>query len=125
MNKADRPIYTVMCFNNARIEDMIAWMQPGVTPPSAHGWDRLMGFYYHRKEAVDAVLHPRADIWEYSYSWVLVEGKKPGVYGTSTSETWFHWETDESAPFHDEHYGGGYKECPRPDIGNITSITMG
>lgn len=54
------------------------------------GAERLVGYYFTKKDAFDSVINNVCDIWETCYTYALIEAVKPGLYEpASKSERWF------------------------------------
>ena len=78
------------------------------------GGCRVIGYFFRRYGAVDAVLENAGDMYECGhYPYAVIEGVCEGIH-PHTTEVWFMWDKD------------GYKEIPKPDkVKNICNWGIG
>lgn len=68
---------------------------------SERGWPnigsaRTVGYYTNKKDAIDSVLENCCDIFEFTYTYAVVEYIEPGLYNPATERWFFKWNTETS-----------------------------
>lgn len=58
------------------------------------GSSRTVGYYTNKKDAIDTVLNNCCDIFEYTYTYAVVEYIEPGLYNSATERWFFKWNDD-------------------------------
>lgn len=56
------------------------------------GAARTVGYYTNKKDAIDTVLENCCDIYEYTYTYAVVEYIEPGLYNPATERWFFKWD---------------------------------
>lgn len=56
------------------------------------GSARTVGYYTNKKDAIDTVLENCCDIYEYTYTYAVVEYIEPGLYNPATECWFFKWD---------------------------------
>jgi hypothetical protein len=64
-------------------------------PPDIGSY-RAVGYYTNKKAAIDAVLENRCDIFEYTYTYAVVEHIEPGLYNLAADRWFFKWNLETS-----------------------------
>lgn len=59
------------------------------------GSSHTVGYYTNKKDAIDTVLENCCDIFEFTYTYAVVEHIEPGIY-TPAVERWFFKWNDET-----------------------------
>ena len=59
------------------------------------GSSRTVGYYTNKKDAIDAVLENCCDIWEYCYTYAVVEFIEPGLYNPAEERWFFKWDDEK------------------------------
>lgn len=68
-------------------------------PPDI-GSMRTVGYYTNKKDAIDSVRENCCDIFEFTYTYAVVEYIAPGLYNPATERWFFKWneETNQYDP---------------------------
>jgi hypothetical protein len=64
-----------------------------------HGWPdtgatRTVGYYTNKKDAIDTVLENCGDIFEFTYTYAVIEYIEPGIYNPATERWFFKWNDE-------------------------------
>lgn len=58
------------------------------------GSARTVGYYTNKKDAIDTVLENCGDIFEFTYTYAVVEHIEPGIYSPATERWFFKWNDE-------------------------------
>lgn len=58
------------------------------------GSSRTVGYYKNKKDAIDTVLENCGDLWEYNYTYAVVEYIGEGLYNEAYERWFFKWNMD-------------------------------
>ena len=59
------------------------------------GSDRTFGYFFTRQDAIDAVKNNACDIFEYLYTYMVIERITEGLYNLATDRIFFKWNNKE------------------------------
>ena len=78
-------MYFITCFQKYE-KDKNGWRDIGAS--------RTVGYYCNKGDAVEAVIHNYADIYEYTYRYVVIEHITEGLYNVASERLFFEWREE-------------------------------